>query len=184
MQAEFEKLAREAAAANEGHEAVLVATDGTGSCCGGAATRFRHVSEQRGSPVHKDFDTFDFTTLPHLEDQAESAGTGTRRMDRAARQRLLHRQPGDRQDTSGDRPGSGRLPAGRKRVRFFTAGALVTHMEEAQKRYQLDRFLGQLDKTDLLICGTSWAICPSARAGAELLFFKYLRIAMKGKACC
>ena len=39
-----------------------------------------------------------------------------------------------------------------RRVRFFTAANLVTRLEEAQKAYQLDRFLAQLDKADLLIC--------------------------------
>jgi DNA replication protein DnaC len=39
-----------------------------------------------------------------------------------------------------------------KRVRFSTAAALVTRLEEAQKQYQLDRVLNQLDRTDLLIC--------------------------------
>jgi hypothetical protein len=37
-------------------------------------------------------------------------------------------------------------------VRFSTAAALVTRLEEAQKQYQLDRVLAQLDRTDLLIC--------------------------------
>jgi len=30
--------------------------------------------------------------------------------------------------------------------------ALVNKLEQAQKQYQLDRFLTQLDKADLLIC--------------------------------
>jgi hypothetical protein len=37
-------------------------------------------------------------------------------------------------------------------VRFFTAASLVNRLEEAQKQYQLDRLLAQLDRTDLLIC--------------------------------
>ena len=55
------------------------------------------------------------------------------------------------------------------RVRFFTAANLVTRLEEAQKQYQLDRFLAQLDKTDLLICDEMGYLSFS-RAGAELLF--------------
>jgi DNA replication protein DnaC len=39
-----------------------------------------------------------------------------------------------------------------KRVEFWTAGALVTKLEAAQKQYQLDRLLAQLDRIDLLIC--------------------------------
>ncbi len=36
-----------------------------------------------------------------------------------------------------------------RRLRFFTAGVLVHRLEELQKQYQLNRFLGQLDKVDL-----------------------------------
>ena len=56
-----------------------------------------------------------------------------------------------------------------KRVRFFTAAALVNRLEEAQKQYHLDRFLQQLDKTELLICDELGYLSFS-RAGAELLF--------------
>jgi DNA replication protein DnaC len=38
------------------------------------------------------------------------------------------------------------------RVRFFTAAALVTELEKAQKQYSLDWFLAQLNRTHLLIC--------------------------------
>src|SRR5215467_9066228 len=65
IQAEFEKLAREAAAANEGYEQYLlrlteleVATRGANAL----AARIRAA----GFPVHKDFDTFDFTAVPSL----------------------------------------------------------------------------------------------------------------------
>ena len=56
-----------------------------------------------------------------------------------------------------------------RRVRFFTAATLVNALEEAQKQYQLDRFLTQLDKADLLICDELGYLSFS-RAGAELLF--------------
>jgi len=42
-----------------------------------------------------------------------------------------------------------------RRVRFYTAAGLVTKLETAQQSHQLDRFLTQLDKLDLLICGLS-----------------------------
>ena len=54
-------------------------------------------------------------------------------------------------------------------MRFFTAAALVNRLEEAQKQYQLDRFLTQLDKTELLICDELGYLSFS-RSGAELLF--------------
>ena len=56
-----------------------------------------------------------------------------------------------------------------RKVRFFTAGNLVTRLEETQKQYQLDRFLARLDKADLLICDELGYLSFS-RAGAELLF--------------
>jgi DNA replication protein DnaC len=54
-------------------------------------------------------------------------------------------------------------------VRFFTAASLVSHLEAAQKQYQLERFLAQLDKTDLLICDELGYVSFS-RSSAELLF--------------
>ncbi len=56
-----------------------------------------------------------------------------------------------------------------RRVRFFTAAALVNRLEAAQKQYQLERLLGQLDKADLLICDELGYLSFS-RSGAELLF--------------
>jgi DNA replication protein DnaC len=56
-----------------------------------------------------------------------------------------------------------------RRVRFFTAATLVNRLEEAQKQYQLDRLLTQLDKAELLVCDELGYLSFS-RAGAELLF--------------
>jgi len=54
-------------------------------------------------------------------------------------------------------------------VRVFTAATLVNRLEESQKQYQLERFLTQLDKTDLLIVDELGYLSFS-RVGAELLF--------------
>jgi DNA replication protein DnaC len=54
-------------------------------------------------------------------------------------------------------------------VRFLTAAALVTRLEEAQKQYQLDRLLAQVDRADLLICD-ELGYLALGRGGAELLF--------------
>ena len=112
MQAEFEKLAREAAAANEGHEQYLLRLTEL-KPLRGAATRFRHVSGAAGvSCAAKDFDTFDFTTLPHLNKQKVLELARGEWIEQHANVCFIG-SPGDRQDTSGDRPGSGqRLPAG------------------------------------------------------------------------
>ena len=45
----------------------------------------------------------------------------------------------------------------------------MTHLEEAQKQYQLDRFLTQVHKVELLICDELGYLSFS-RTGAELLF--------------
>ena len=55
------------------------------------------------------------------------------------------------------------------RVRFFTAAALVSKLEQAQKQYTLDKFLGQLDRAELLICDELGYVSFS-RNGVELLF--------------
>ncbi|HUV63822.1 MAG TPA: ATP-binding protein, partial [Sedimentisphaerales bacterium] len=55
------------------------------------------------------------------------------------------------------------------KVRFFTAAGLVNRLEELRKQYQLERFLTQLDRTDLLICDELGYLTFS-RMGAELLF--------------
>ena len=54
-------------------------------------------------------------------------------------------------------------------MRFFTAAGLVNRLEEAQKLYQLDRFLDQLERADLVIVDELGYLSFS-RAGAELLF--------------
>ncbi len=56
-----------------------------------------------------------------------------------------------------------------KRVRFTTAAALVTELEEAQQQHRLDRTLAALDRLDLLIVDELGYLSLS-RAGAELLF--------------
>jgi DNA replication protein DnaC len=62
------------------------------------------------------------------------------------------------------------------RVWFFTAAALVSKLEQAQKQYTLDRFLGQLDRAELLICDELGYVSFS-RNGVELLFTSNLAFA-------
>jgi len=166
MGAEFEKLAREAAAANEGYEQYLLRLTELE-----VAARATNAVQARiraaGFPVAKDFDTFDFSAVPGL-----------------SKPKVLELARGEwiEQRTNTcflGSPGTGKthlaialgLAACRqgKRVRFCTAAALVTRLEEAQKQYQLDRVLAQLDRTDLLICDELGYLSFS-RAGAELLF--------------
>lgn len=164
--AEFEKLAREAATANEDYEQYLLRLTELE-----VAARATHAVQARiraaGFPVPKDFDTFDFTVVPSL-----------------SKPKVLELARGDwiEQRTNTcliGSPGTGKthlaialgLAACRqgKRVRFSTAAALVTRLEEAQKQYQLERLLAQLDRVELLICDELGYLSFS-RAGAELLF--------------
>ena len=166
MGAEFEKLAREAAAANEGYEQYLLRLtelEVTARATNAVQTRVR----QAGFPVAKDFDTFDFTAAPSLSkpkvlELARGEWIGQRSNI------CLVGSPGTGKTHLATALGLAACRQG-KRVRFFTAAALVPRLEEAQKQYQLDRFLAQLDRTDLLICDELGYLSFS-RAGAELLF--------------
>jgi DNA replication protein DnaC len=166
MGAEFDKLAREAASNNEGYEAYLLRLTELEVAARAANTLAARI-RQAGFPVQKDFDTYDFTATPALN-----------------KPKLLELARGEWIEQRFNlcligNAGTGKthlatalgLAACREgwRVRFFTAAALVNRLEEAQKQYQLDRFLGQLDKTDLLVCDELGYLSFS-RTGAELLF--------------
>jgi DNA replication protein DnaC len=166
MSAEWEKLAREAADADEPYEAYLLRLTELE-----VATRSANALSARiraaAFPVAKDFDTYDFSALPGLPKQKVlelargewieqhynccligNAGTGKTHLATAL-------------GLAACRQG--------KRVRFFTAAGLVTQLEEAQQQHRLDRCLSQLDRADLLICDELGYLSFS-RAGAELLF--------------
>jgi DNA replication protein DnaC len=166
MLAEFAKLAREAAAANENYEQYLLRLTEL-EVVARSAHALQARIKQAGFPVHKDFDTYDFTAVPSL-----------------SKPKVLELARGDWLEQRSNAcfigsPGTGKthlaialgLAACRlnKRVRFFTAASLVARLEEAQKQYQLERLLAQLDKADLLICDELGYLSFS-RTGAELLF--------------
>ena len=56
-----------------------------------------------------------------------------------------------------------------KRVRFWGASALVTHMLEMREQRDLKRFFAQVGKHDLIILDELGYV-PFSKAGAELLF--------------
>jgi DNA replication protein DnaC len=166
MGGEFAKLAREAASSNESFEQYLLRLTELEVAARSANALSARIKRAR-FPAIKDFDTYDFSVLPHLNKQKilelargewienrcnccliGSVGTGKTHLAIAL--------------------GLAACRQGR-RVRFFTAAALVNHLEEAQKTYELERFLTQLDKTDVLICDELGYLSFS-RAGAELLF--------------
>ncbi len=166
MGAEFVKLAREAADANEDYEQYLLRLTEL-EVAARASNAVQARIRTAGFPVAKDFDTFDFAAVPSL-----------------SKPKVLELARGEwiEQRTNTcfiGSPGTGKthlaialgLAACRqgKRVRFATAATLGTRLEEAQKQYQLDRVLAQLDRIDLLICDELGYLSFS-RAGAELLF--------------
>lgn len=166
MFAEFEKLAREAGQANQTYEEYLLRLTEL-EVVARAANAQKARIHQASFPMEKDFDTFDFGV----------AGV-------PPKQKLLELSRGEWIDQKFNlclvgSSGTGKthlatalgLAACRqgKRVRFYTAAGLVNKLEQAQKLYQLERFLGQLDKTDLLICDELGYLSFS-RVGAELLF--------------
>jgi DNA replication protein DnaC len=164
--AEFEKLAREAAAANEGYEQYLLRLTEL-EVAARASNAVQARIRAAGFPVPKDFDTFDFTAVPHLSKPKVLELARGEWIEQRSNVCLLG-SPGTGKTHVATALGLAACRQG-KRVRFFTAAALVTQLEEAQKRYQLDRLLLQLDRADLLICDELGYLSFS-RTGAELLF--------------
>jgi DNA replication protein DnaC len=166
MLAEWEKLAREAADRAEAYDAYLLRLtelELAARSANAMAARIRTA----GFPVHKEFDTFDFTAIPGL-----------------ARQKVLELARGEWVEQrmnccliGGSGTGKTHVATALglalcrlgKRVKFVTAAGLVTQLEEAQQQHRLDRALAQLDRLDLLIVDELGYLSFS-RAGAELLF--------------
>jgi DNA replication protein DnaC len=164
--AEFEKLAREAAEANQTFEQYLLRLTEL-EVAARQANALRARIKQAAFPVLKDLDAFDFTALAALNKQQVLELTRCAWIDEHYNACLIGNN------------GTGKthvaialgLAACRqqKRVRFFTAASLANQLEEAQKKYQLERTLGRLDKIDLMICDELGYLSFS-RAAAELLF--------------
>jgi len=164
--AEFEKLAREAAAADEGYEQYLLRLTEL-EVAARASNAVQARIRAAGFPVAKDFDTFDFAAVPHLSKPKVLELARGEWIEERSNVCLLG-SPGTGKTHVATALGLAACRQG-KRVRFFTAAALVTRLEEAQKQYQLDRLLAQLDRADLLICDELGYLSFS-RSGAELLF--------------
>jgi DNA replication protein DnaC len=166
MLAEFDKLAREAAAANETFAQYLLRLTEL-ELAARASNAVQARVRQAGFPVQKDFDTFDFTAVPHLSKPKVLELARGEWVEQRFNICLVG-SPGTGKTHVATALGLAACRQG-KRVRFVTAAALVTRLEEAQKQYQLDRLLAQLDRTDLLICD-ELGYLSLGRGGAELLF--------------
>ena len=164
--AEFEKLAREAAEADEGYEQYLLRLTEL-EVAARSTNALRTRIKAAAFPVHKDFDTYDFTAIPTLNKQKILELARGEWIDQHFNVCLIG-SCGTGKTHVATALGLAACRQGR-RVRFFTAANLVTRLEEAQKQYQLDRLLTPLDKTDLLICD-ELGYLSFTRGGAELLF--------------
>jgi len=166
MGAEYEKLAREAADANEDYEQYLLRLTEL-EVAARASNAVQARIRAAGFPVIKDFDTFDFTAVPSLSKPKVLELARGEWIEQRTNTCLIG-SPGTGKTHLAIALGLAACRQG-KRVRFATAATLVTRLEEAQKQYQLDRVLAQLDRVDLLICDELGYLSFS-RAGAELLF--------------
>ena len=166
MTRELERLSREAAASDQNYEQFLLRLAEV-ELAARSANALEHRIRHAAFPVAKDFDTYDFAAMPGLSKPKILELTLCEWIDQKYNCCLI------------GNPGTGKthiatglgLAACRRglRVRFFTAAALVSQLEQAQKQYTLDRFLGQLDRAELLICDELGYVSFS-RTGVELLF--------------
>ena len=166
MGREFEKLARDAAASNQTFiEFLLRLTEIE------LATRSANAVASRIKaaefPVLKDFDTYDFSVMPHLSKPKILELARCEWIEQKSNCCLVGSH-GTGKTHVAVALGQAACRAG-LRVRFFTAAELVSQLEKAQKQYTLDRFLGQLERAHLLICDELGYVSLS-RGGVELLF--------------
>lgn len=166
MGAEFEKLARDAAATNQTFVGFLLRLTELELATRDAkaiATRIK----QAGFPVLKDFDTYDFSVMPGLSKPKLLELSRCEWIQQKTNCCLVGSQ-GTGKTHVAVALGQAACRAG-LRVKFFTAAELVSELEKAQKQYALDRLLGQLERVPLLICDELGYVSLS-RGGVELLF--------------
>jgi DNA replication protein DnaC len=166
MGREFERLARDAAAANQSFVQFLLRLteiELATRAANAVATRIKNAE----FPVEKDFDTYDFSVLPGLSKPKILELARCEWIEHNSNCCLIGSH-GTGKTHIAVSLGLAACRAG-LRVRFFTAAELVSRLEKEQKQYTLDRFLGQLDRAHLLICDELGYVTMS-RGGVELLF--------------
>jgi len=164
--AEVDKLAQQAASQDASYEEFLLRLTEL-EVTARAANALKARVKRAGFPVHKDLDTFEFSAIASLSKQKILELARCQWIDQHENCCLIG-SPGTGKTHLAIALGLAACREG-KRVRFFTAASLVNRLEELQKQYQLERFLLQLDKADLLIVDELGYLSLS-RAGAELLF--------------
>src|SRR5271165_2403950 len=166
MGQEFEKLARDAATTNQTFAQFLLRLTEIELATRGAnavATRIKNAE----FPVLKDFDTYDFSVLPQLSKPKVLELSRCEWIEHKHKCCLVGSH-GTGKTHIAVALGQAACRSG-LRVLFFTAAELVSKLEAAQKQYTLDRFLGQLERAQLLICDELGYVTFS-RGGVELLF--------------
>jgi len=166
MLAEYSKLSREAADADEGYDQYLLRLTELE-----VATRSANALASRikaaGFPALKDLDTYDFSVTPSLSKQKVLELSRGQWIDEKTNACFIG-NAGTGKTHLSIAIGQAACRVG-KRVRFCTAATLVNQLEEAQKQYRLERLLTTLGKVDLLIVDELGYLSFS-RSGAELLF--------------
>jgi DNA replication protein DnaC len=166
MGREFETLARDAAATNQTFAQFLLRLteiELAARAANAVATRIKNAE----FPVLKDFDTYDFSVIPQVS-KPKVLELGRCEWIEQKSNCCLVGSHGTGKTHIAVALGLAACRVG-LRVRFFTAAELVGRLEKEQKQYTLDRFLGQLDRAQLLICDELGYVTMS-RGGVELLF--------------
>jgi DNA replication protein DnaC len=127
---EYEKLAREAADANEDYEHYLLRLTEL-EIAARASNAVQARIRAAGFPVTKDFDTFDFTAVPSLSKPKVLELARGEWIEQRTNTCLIG-SPGTGKTHLAIALGLAACRQG-KRVRFATAATLVTRLEEAQK---------------------------------------------------
>ena len=118
-------------------------------------------------PVIKTIDTFDFSAQPSINQTLVRELLGGQYMDRRENV-LLIGNSGTGKSHLALALGFSACTQGR-RVRYFTATGLVTHLLEMREERQLGRYQKQLERLELIILDELGYV-PYTKAGAELLF--------------
>jgi DNA replication protein DnaC len=166
MLSEYAKLSREAAEKDESYESYLLKLselEVNQRSANAIAARIKNA----GFPVLKDLETFDFTLVPGISKQKVLELSRGQWIEQKSNLCCIGNS-GTGKTHLAVALGQAACRTG-KRVKFYTAQALVNQLEEAQKNYRLERVLAMLGKVDLLIVDELGYISFS-RSGAELLF--------------
>lgn len=118
-------------------------------------------------PVLKTIDSFDFTAQPSINEPLIRQLLSGEYLE-ARENVLLIGNSGTGKTHLATALGFAACTQGRK-VRFWSATALVTHMLELREQRDLKRFLTQIEKHELLVLDELGYV-PFSKDGAELLF--------------